>query len=104
MSGGSYGLAGETFEMSTCELDPAVRCEHWEAVFGKAGRITEERRNARLQQQAHVRDRVQEAEDKNQDTAAQLQVLESLLVAGVASARPLDFASLKVEPEMPAFG
>jgi hypothetical protein len=40
MSGGSYGLAGKTFEMSTCELHPAVRCEHWEAVFGKAGRIS----------------------------------------------------------------
>jgi hypothetical protein len=40
MSGGSYGLAGETFEMSTCELHPAVRCAHWEAVFGKAGRIS----------------------------------------------------------------
>jgi restriction system protein len=75
----------------------------FESAAETRARETEERRNARLQQQAHVRDRMQEAEDENQDTAAHLQVLESLLVAGVASARPLDFASLKVEPEMPVF-
>jgi hypothetical protein len=31
--GCSYRLEGEKFEMTTCELHPAVRCEHWEAVW-----------------------------------------------------------------------
>jgi hypothetical protein len=29
--GCSYRLEGERFEMTTCELHPGVRCEHWEA-------------------------------------------------------------------------
>jgi hypothetical protein len=38
--GCSDKLDGEQFEMTTCELHPAVRCEHWLEVFRKAGRIS----------------------------------------------------------------
>jgi hypothetical protein len=31
--GCSYRLEGERFEMGTCELPPAVRCEHWLEVW-----------------------------------------------------------------------
>jgi restriction system protein len=66
-------------------------------------RETEERRNARLQLQAHLQDRALEVEESNHDLAEQLQSLSSLLIAGVTGARPLDFASLKVRPTMPLF-
>jgi hypothetical protein len=38
--GCSYRLEGERFEMTTCELHPAVRCEHWEAVWARRRAIT----------------------------------------------------------------
>jgi hypothetical protein len=31
--GCSYQLEGERLEMTTCELHPAVTCEHWRAVW-----------------------------------------------------------------------
>ncbi len=38
--GCSYRLEGERFEMTTCELYPAVTCEHWEKVWNEAGRVS----------------------------------------------------------------
>lgn len=66
-------------------------------------RETEERRNARLTQQAHLRDRSQEVDEANRQLAQQLDGLDSLLMAGVVSAKPIDFASLKTQPEIPGF-
>jgi uncharacterized Zn finger protein (UPF0148 family) len=33
--GCSYRLEVERFEMTTCELHPAVRCEHWDEVWAR---------------------------------------------------------------------
>ena len=31
---------GARFEMTTCELHPAVRCEHWEEVWRRVGHLS----------------------------------------------------------------
>jgi restriction system protein len=66
-------------------------------------REAEERRNLRLRQQAHLRDRTDEVDESNQELADRLRAIDSLLVEGVAQARPLDFASLKITPVYPEF-
>lgn len=66
-------------------------------------RDAQERRSTRLREQAHLRDRAAEVEENNQQLADQLLALQSLLVVGVASARPLDFKSLETEVVLPAF-
>jgi hypothetical protein len=33
--GCSYWMQGERFEMTTCELHPVVRCEHWHSVWSE---------------------------------------------------------------------
>jgi hypothetical protein len=33
--GCSYRLEGERFEMTTCDLHPAVRWEHWQEVWNR---------------------------------------------------------------------
>jgi hypothetical protein len=38
--GCSYRLEGEKFEMTICELHPAVRCEHWQIVWSYFQRDT----------------------------------------------------------------
>lgn len=37
--GCSYRLEGERFEMTTCELHPPTKCEHWQAVFRAMPRV-----------------------------------------------------------------
>jgi len=66
-------------------------------------RDAQERRSTRLREQAHLRDRAAEVEENNQQLADQLLALQNLLVVGVASARPLDFESLRAEAVLPAF-
>jgi len=66
-------------------------------------REVQERRNARLREQAHLQDRSREVDEKNQEVADELHALANLLADGVASARPLDFESLKAEPKLPPF-
>jgi len=66
-------------------------------------REAEERRNSRLQQQAHLRDRTQEVDETNTELADQLLEMSTLLTTGVKNAGPMDFVSLKVPPEIPPF-
>lgn len=66
-------------------------------------RDVQERRNTRLREQAHLRDRAAEVEDNNQQLADQLLALQNLLAVGVASAAPLDFQSLRSEAVLLAF-
>jgi restriction system protein len=66
-------------------------------------REVQERRNARLRQQDHLRDRAREVDENNQELAEQLKALENLLVAGVRTARPLDLESLRRAMALPPF-
>ena len=66
-------------------------------------REVEERRNLRLREQAHLRDRGLEVNDNNREISDQLKALEKLLVDGVNSAKPLDFQSLRTAIVLPPF-
>jgi restriction system protein len=66
-------------------------------------REVQERRNARLREQEHLRDRAREVDENNQELAEQLKALENLLAAGVRSAKPLDLESLRRAMALPAF-
>jgi len=35
-----YRPEGARFEMTACELHPAVRCEHWEEVWRRVGHLS----------------------------------------------------------------
>jgi len=66
-------------------------------------REAQERRNVRLREQAHLRDRAEEVDESNRELNEKLDALESLLVVGVRSAGPLDFESLRLKVVLPAF-
>jgi restriction system protein len=66
-------------------------------------REVQERRNARLRQQAHLQGRAHEVDDLNQELEEQLKSLETVLAAGLASAKAVDFKSLKKNAVLPAF-
>ena len=66
-------------------------------------REVQERRNVRLQQQAHYQDRTKEVDESNQELADQLDALEGLLADGLSNAQALDFETLKSAPQFPPF-
>lgn len=66
-------------------------------------REAQERRNTRLREQEHLRDRAREVDENNQELADQLKALENLLVSGVMSAKPLDVESLRRPVALPQF-
>ena len=66
-------------------------------------RDAQERRNVRLREQARLRDRAEEVDESNRELNERLHALETVLVVGVRSAGPLDFASLERKVLLPAF-
>lgn len=66
-------------------------------------REAQERRNARLQQQAHLQDRAREVDELNEELAQQLKALDTILTVGLALAKPLNFQTLKSSVALPTF-
>jgi restriction system protein len=66
-------------------------------------REAQERRNARLSQQAHFESRAREVDELNDELANRLKALDTLLVSGLPTARPLDFQTLKPRLDLPQF-
>ncbi len=95
--------------MSRSRYNPYVEQERQRAAEARRiaaeirARDAQERRNARLRQQAHLQDRTAEVDEANHETADQLKSLDSLLASAVAAAQPLEFDSLKIEPVLPLF-
>jgi restriction system protein len=66
-------------------------------------REVQERRNERLRQQAHLKDRTAEVDEANDEVAQRIKSLDSLLASAVGNAEPLRFDSLKNPAVLPEF-
>ena len=95
--------------MSRSRYNPYVEQERQRAAEARRiaaeirAREAQDRRNARLRQQAHLQDRTAEVDEANREVADQLKSLDSLLASAVVAAQPLQFESLKIPPVLPVF-